>query len=321
MSAETIEWSLSPLGGRAPVRFAGAGATFGLYLAVVKESAGHLAGGDFEAVLKTVQLSPAEDSMVEQSARTGGVEVGFPLYFKDAPDWDLLIDESGNGAAVMQTFGGAWNDLLYVSLPQASAPEPVLIRGQNLTSPRLAADGSGAIRILARSDLEGLVLIDPARPADPPKKLGNYNAGLGLDIGGGENAWLFLDHSMEGPLSANSTGAAPVELAIGPAGKIPKPAQTLFEGAQVFEVASASTGNGLFALATAPDGVHASSVDSHGTETALHLDHLAGILTSPSVTVQSASDGGVVALMSVLVLDAGKSVSSIAFAHWVLPGQ
>lgn len=315
MSVETIEWSLSPLGGRGPVRFAGADATFAPYQAVVDGNT----GAGYEAVLKAVRLSSADKSVADPGDGTHTVEVTFPLYFEDAPDWDLLIDETGTGAAVMQSFGGAWNDLLYVTLAQGKASEPVLVQGQNLTSPRLVADDSGKIRILARSDQDGLVLIDPAEAAGPPQKLGNYNTGLGQDIGGGESAWLFQDYSMEGPLSSSSVGAAPVGLAIGPTGKVPKPTQTLFDGARVFEMASASTGVGILVLATAPDGVHASEIDVHGTEAPLNTKSPAGSLASPSVTVQRSSDGGIVAFLSVLVLEADKSVESIAFARWDFP--
>lgn len=318
MADTSVKWMSFPFQGRGPARFAGVDASFGLYRSEPQETQSQFAGPVYLAVLKTAELESGAERVMRDEDRKATVEVSFPQCFPGAPDWDLAIDATGTGAAVMQLFGGGWNELLYVALSKGHAAKPVWIRGQDFSAPRLVAGADGSFTIFARSKFDGLVAIDPADPSAKPQVIGDHALGLCLDIGGGDSAWLFLADSDLGPLSPTGVGAATGTLAICPTGKIPSPSQKLFDGKPLFEIAAAATGNGLVVLATAPSGVHACEVDVHGTTTDLPLGSLSGTPASPSVAVQSDRGGGLVALMSVLSLAEDRYASGIALAQTAL---
>lgn len=312
----SIQWTQVPYTGSVPSRLAGRGGTLGYYSVTSPNVASTTGGGKFTVEIGVAgsadsQISEARGSGLEKAS---AVKVAFEQYFISSPDWDLLLDENGDGAAVIQMLGGAWNDLLFVSIAGGVESKPVRIGGQNFTSPRLSQQENGNIVILARGKRSGLVLIDPNGDDPAIKTIGDSRSALNLDIGSGESAWLFQAFSDFGPISPGGFGAAPVALAIGPTGEVPSPGANIMGNAEIFDMAAAPIDDGMLVLATGPDGVQASTIDIHGNEVEVPLNSLAGSLGSPSVLTRHNADGTADALLAVLLLNEDMSANSLAFA-------
>ncbi|MBO6562789.1 MAG: hypothetical protein JJ959_19730 [Nisaea sp.] len=322
MPDASIKWETISFDGYAPARLAGAGGTLNLYKGVISETSSDDGAEEVEVTLKAVPPGRAA-SVISDAEATSGVDIaiGFEQVFVSAPDWDLSLDESGNGAAVMQLFGGAWNDLLYVTIAKGVASDPVRFAGQDFSAPRLFRQLDGSYRILARGDLDGLVSIDPARPTAEPTWIGAWRSALSLDIGGGESAWLFQEISDVGPLSPVGIGAAPVLLGIGPTGKVPGAGDDILGGAPIFEFAAASSHEGVLVFATGPGGIHAAAIDVHGAETQIAVGTPPGILSSPSVALLSDGQGSFDGVLTVLHLKENLSAEGVSFARVPFAGS